>query len=375
MRQKYNEEIQALRGIAIGLVLFSHIGSLFPWETEKWGRWGNGFYVGVDLFLCLSGYVITKSLGREFFASTGIFFWRNVAAFWVRRLYRITPSAWFWLFFPLIFYSLKVGLSGVNLSHLIAALFHVANIQVWQCAFVDRHCGGFTHYWSLSLEEQFYLCLPMLVLLFRRQVHLVLIALVLLQIFIPRPVGSLLFVVKADALMLGVLLALWSETASYQVFNPHLTGSRFRFVAPPLLIACLVGFARYTPVPFFTGMLSIVAAVMVWLCSYSSGYFLGRGWLRNCLVWIGERSFSLYLAAPFAYWLNREVFELLYPGVQFSGRFTLRFLVGAAAWTLAFSEFGYRVIERPFRRRGAAVSAALLRRELEDGKTPTGISP
>jgi len=336
-RKRYNEEFQAVRAIAIGLVLVSHIVSLFPWNSAEWVRLGRGFYVGVDLFLCLSGYVITKGLARELANAQGDSFWRQTAAFWVRRLYRITPSAWLWLAIPMICYSLAArSISGNDLTDIVAAVTHVENIRSWQCAWTSRgNCGSFGHYWSLSLEEQFYLLLPLLFFAFRRRLPVVLVLIVVVQVLVPRPLGVFWGAIKTDALMLGVLLALWSEKESYRIFDPNLKGSKFRFVIPFLLVFCLVGMTRYEVVPIYIGMAAVISAVIVWICSYDKGYFIGDNWLRSMLVWIGERSFAIYLIHPFSFWATRTTMAALYPGVQFDGTYTLRFAAVGLAITMA----------------------------------------
>ncbi|WP_180863109.1 acyltransferase family protein [Cupriavidus pauculus] len=364
---KRNDEIQAVRAIAILIVIVAHSPVLFRWGGQ-WSAIGKGFYVGVDLFLCLSGYVITKSLCGRLLVASGNDFWREVAAFWVRRLYRITPSACVWLAIPLLAYSLASGrVESANISDVLSAVFHVANIRSWQCQWIVRSgCGDFGHYWSLSLEEQFYLVLPFLFLLFRRRIHLVLLAIVLAQVFLPRPLGSVFGPIKTDALMLGVLLALWSEHSTYRIFDPHLASSRLKLVLPPLLVAGLVGFARYEPVPFFLGMVALVSGLIIWLCSYDKGYFIADGPIRRGLAWIGERSFAIYLIHPFAFWITWQVMRAVYPGVEFNGTFTVRFAMVAAVIVLVLSELSYRLIELPFRKRGVARSNAIA--ALRDGR-------
>lgn len=352
-QKRYNDEIQALRAIAICLVLVSHVATLFPWNREGWLAIGKGFYVGVDLFLCVSGYVIAKSLGRKLIDADGDGFWRQTAAFWVRRLYRITPSALAWLLIPMLFYSLVQGYNRDDTVDIVSALVHVANFRSWQCAWVEKeHCGSFGHYWSLSLEEQFYLLLPFVMFFFRRRLYIVLAAAVIVQVFLPRPLGSVFGAIKTDALLLGVLLAMWSGTSSYRIFEPRISPLPVRFVIPVLAVACLVGMTRYEPVPFFIGMAAAVSAVIVWLCSYDSGYFMGDGFLRKALVWIGERSFAIYLIHPFSFWLTKQFFERLYPGVEFGGTYTFRFAVAGIVILLALAEASYRLIEIPFRQRG-----------------------
>jgi peptidoglycan/LPS O-acetylase OafA/YrhL len=90
-RHAINLEIEYLRAIAVLLVVFAHADALFPQS-------GIGQWTGVDLFFCISGYVITRSF-QEYFdeAIAEGRWWAAARAFWVRRIFRLAPSAWLWL--------------------------------------------------------------------------------------------------------------------------------------------------------------------------------------------------------------------------------------------------------------------------------------
>ena len=90
-RHAINLEIEYLRAIAVLLVVFAHADVIFP-------RSGIGQWTGVDLFFCISGYVITRSFERYFDdAIAEGRWWAAARAFWVRRIFRLAPSAWLWL--------------------------------------------------------------------------------------------------------------------------------------------------------------------------------------------------------------------------------------------------------------------------------------
>ena len=86
-----NLEIEYLRAVAVLLVVFVHVGVLFP-------RLGLGQWTGVDLFFCISGFVICRSYDQYFDdrIAEGRW-WLAACAFWVRRIFRLAPSAWLWL--------------------------------------------------------------------------------------------------------------------------------------------------------------------------------------------------------------------------------------------------------------------------------------
>lgn len=354
-----NEEIQALRAIAISLVVVGHLHGLFFWD-KRWLGIGSGLWVGVDLFLCVSGYVIAKNLIPRLAGKSGTAFWREASAFWVRRLYRITPSAWLWLALPLAISPWLVqagnrGISAPNLADAAAALLHVANFHFYDCTQGRGQCGDFALYWSLSLEEQFYLLLPLLVLLLRKWLVPALIAVVLSQVFIQRTVwADWLWFVRSDAIVLGVLIAIFSHTDTWRALDPQLTASRLRFVIPLLLLFGLVASTRYDIVSFSTGLAAIVSAIVVWLCSYQAGYFIRSRWLLGLLGWIGDRSYAIYLIHVPAFWVTRELWARLSPtGTVFDTSFTMPFALTAAALTLTLAELNYRLVEEPLRQRGA----------------------
>lgn len=159
-----NIEIEQLRAVAICLVLVSHVVLLSPFIADtllplfQYASFG----VGVDLFFCISGYVVAKSYCHyfDFHRGSGSF---GVAAraFWLKRCYRLLPSAWLWVAIGVMF-ACYFNRSGVfmsveqNLKSALAVFSFTANIA---------HMYGWLSpnnvYWSLSLEEQFYFLLPL----------------------------------------------------------------------------------------------------------------------------------------------------------------------------------------------------------------------
>jgi peptidoglycan/LPS O-acetylase OafA/YrhL len=107
--------------------------------------------VGVELFFGISGFVIGRSLLAERAASGKI----SLAGFYVRRVFRIMP--------PLLLY-VGVVLLLTQFGILESAARGVVNALVFRCNLIGSACGGYVggHTWSLSVEEQFYLVIPLL---------------------------------------------------------------------------------------------------------------------------------------------------------------------------------------------------------------------
>jgi peptidoglycan/LPS O-acetylase OafA/YrhL len=366
-----NQEIQVLRAIAILTVIVHHLEGLFFWDTTKWARPGHGLWIGVDLFFCISGFVIAKNLLPKLEGKTGAEFWKEVGAFWLRRLYRITPSAWLWLLIPILLSPLMVHthsaqLGSANKADIISAVLHVANMHFFSCTIGASLCGDFAIYWSLSLEEQFYIALPFTVLIFRKNLSVALIFAFLAQAFVHRIqwVGILSFI-RTDAILLGVLVAVFSNTTSYKALDPSLNSSKFRFIIPPVLLYSLFAITRYEIVSFYIGLAALVCGIIVWLCSYNKGYFFKPSFIRDFFVWIGTRSYAIYLIHIPIFWFTHEIWAWIEPeGTVFSDIFVMRFSLTSLVLIVLLAELNYRFIEEPLRKKGKKYAQNMLNRDL-----------
>ncbi|MFM0737759.1 acyltransferase [Paraburkholderia xenovorans] len=378
MPRRYNEEIQVLRAIAILLVMGHHLRALFNWQPEKWQNIGEGLWIGVDLFFVISGYVIAGPLLSRLNDKQGIDFWREAGAFWIKRFYRISPSAWLWLALPLVFGIFAVHtkiyyFTAPSISDVAAAVLHVANLHYYACTVGSGVCGLYTPYWTLSLEEQFYLVLPFVILLFGKHLRLFLVAVVLAQVFLHREAWvGLPYFIRTDAFALGVLLAMFSRSPGYRVLDPHLTSTLFRFLVPPLLLAVSVANTRYQIVPFYTGLAGVIGAIAVWLASYDKGYLIRPSPARKALSWIGTRSYAIYLVHVPAYFFTREIWAAIEPpGTVFNSTYTIRYVITALLLTVTAAELNYCYIEEPFRKKGKLIAEKML----TQGESGVMVSP
>src|SRR4051794_29919817 len=149
-------EIQALRALAVALVIAAHV----------WPDLVPGGYVGVDIFFVVSGFLITSLLVGELVGSGRI----ALTAFWARRARRILPAALVALLVTAIATLLVVPSHRWDafLTEIAASAAYVENWQLAHAA-VDYFAKAdgvspVQHYWSLSVEEQFYVVWPLLLL-------------------------------------------------------------------------------------------------------------------------------------------------------------------------------------------------------------------
>ncbi len=153
----YRPELDGLRCVAVYLVLLFHAGL----------TWAGGGFVGVDLFFVLSGFLVTQVILAEI-DERGTF---SLGRFYSRRVRRLLPAAVLVILVTALVQVLVASLPQRvgQLDDGRAALLYVAN---WQFIAdsrdyfaADSSTSPFLHFWSLSIEEQFYVGFPLLLLL------------------------------------------------------------------------------------------------------------------------------------------------------------------------------------------------------------------
>jgi peptidoglycan/LPS O-acetylase OafA/YrhL len=229
-------------------------------------------------------------------------------------------------------------------------------------AYLHSGYGISTHYWSLSLEEQFYLVLPLTALLCGRYMVPVLLAVLLALMAVPESPGLMFY--RAHALVLGVLLAIASERPGFAVFEPvilrrSLLARSAALGVPLFCMAAVAPFGQHiTGHP--TDVVALLALVPVFIASFDKDYIPPRRVLRRVLLWTGSRSYALYLIHLPVFFGTRELWRDLAPaGTRFGPDWGPIFLVTAGVLLPALAELNFRFIERPLRRHGAHVAGRI----------------
>lgn len=150
----FRAEIQGLRAVAIALVLIFHV----------WPESISGGYVGVDVFFVISGYLITRVLFQEY-ASTGRI---DVARFYERRIRRLMPAATLVLLASaLLLFLLPATQREDGAKSILASALYVQNwwlsAQAVDYLAAESAPGLLNHFWSLAVEEQYYIFWPVMV--------------------------------------------------------------------------------------------------------------------------------------------------------------------------------------------------------------------
>lgn len=339
---RYRADIDGLRAVAVLLVVLDHL------RTRV-----TGGYVGVDVFFVISGYLIGNHIlsqvrARQF----------SLVNFYERRVRRIFPALLVMLALSSVvawFVLLPTELESFARSQL-AALLSVSNFTfLRQAGYFDTASAlnPLLHTWSLAVEEQFYVALPLLALLVHRRhpnrVKHVLWALTAVSfaaatVWVYRAPSTAFFSspLRAWELLLGTLL-------SQGILLPRLTARPLReagAIAGLLLI--LVPAARYTEHTPFPGLAALPVCLGAALIIAAGEQ--GRSTVGSMLAWrpvvfVGAISYSLYLWHwPLIVFWNRASLQ------PDQGVLSPRTKLGLMAASLVMAVLSYYFVETPFRK-------------------------
>ncbi len=368
-------DIECLRGVAVAMVVFYHAhGGLLSWPMKMWDHIDAYYFEtwpGVDLFFAISGFVIARTLLPALAASRNPA--RTMGAFWVRRFWRIIPSAWAWLGFILVASAIydragEFDTFHTNFESAIAGILSVANFRE-AAAFKNFSYGPSSPYWSLSLEEQFYAVLPLLAWLSGRR--LVWVLFVATAVAFALPYDPFVMMIRVHAVLLGVLLAIASRQPAYAAFEPMFLHRRPW--AGLLLLLFVIGLiASMAPIgqhitTYPLDFIAALSAILVFVASYDQDFLFGYRPFRVVLTWLGTRSYALYLVHVPAFCVTRQFWSrYLPPGRVFGPHDFWRLVLTAVALLALGAEANYRLLEVPLRRRGALIAARI--GDVQEGK-------
>lgn len=186
----YRPGLDGLRALAVAMVVVSHLDGGAQGGITGWG--------GVTVFFVLSGFLITRLMTEEH-ARTGRV---NVRSFWRRRIARLIPAAF-----------LVIGVVTIAELDWLRAIAAGSYLTNWIMLYGSISLEPLDHYWSLALEEQFYLLWPLLfvpLFLGRPRTLLVVAAMVAVwRATQPEPMVSMFRTdTRLDALLVGAAMAM-----------------------------------------------------------------------------------------------------------------------------------------------------------------------
>lgn len=302
---RHYPKIDGLRCVAILLVLVQHIA----WDWMKDDSLG---YYGVDLFFVISGFLITSILLETKNASFSKAYYR----FMGRRVLRI---------FPIYYLTLLIlWIAGFEMvrTYLIWLLTYTYNYAIVIYSIQDTPINPF---WSLCVEEQFYVFWPLIVLPLRKYPNLLLATIVLvvttgfIQTFfniIPsiqehNPTGTL---TRMSSIGIGSLGAIYSSRAGseHKILN-------YRWLEAVVIAALLI--SLYYPYTLKTAVLPFLSLFLV-LKAAGPGFsfsFINSFLEHKKVLLIGTISYGLYVYhGPFIHYFSEYIFTPLWKSIDFT---------------------------------------------------------
>lgn len=348
-KRRYITGFDGLRAIAVLGVIGFHL-----WPDRIVGGW-----IGVPLFFIVSGYLITDLLLQEYDRTGHIKVW----SFWIRRLKRLIPALLvmllatsviiFWYFKPLLY----------NLRAIVwTNLFYVYNFWAIKHggSYFDQwnNPSPFTHLWSLSIEGQFYLFWPIIVLILvrlklsRRKISSGLmigafISAILMAFFYSSTNLNRVYYgtdTRLFAILLGTSLAfIWPSNKFKLVVKSAVKKSLdlIGWIALAVMLFAIFTLNGQWAFTYYGGMflITIMMVVLVAVTAHPASTF-SKILHHRILRYLGTRSYSIYL-------YQLPVFVIY---SQFT-RHSAQPLDNAIEiiWVLVLAEISYRYVEKIFK--------------------------
>ena len=342
----FRPDIQALRALAVGLVVLNHL-----WPTRL-----TGGYVGVDVFFVISGFLISSHLVREI-TGTGRL---RLARFYARRIRRLLPAAFTVLVFIVVaaYFLIPYPRWESNAQEVMASALYWEN---WLLAAKSVDYSQLTasasltqHYWSLSVEEQFYLFWPLLLLLlFKIRVRrarfagMVIVGLASLGFSVyftdvSRSQAYFVTPVRVWEFAIGAVIALGGT----RFVLPRVAANLASLAGAAAIVTAALLFDDHTAFPGATALLPAAGTGLV----IAAGTQPRRQWhtvlsASPPVQWLGNVSYSLYLW----HWPLIVLAPFAFPGALVAGALTFPLRLGILAASLVVAYASKRLIEDPVR--------------------------
>jgi len=332
-------EIDGLRAVAVIPVILFHAG---------FGAFSGG-YVGIDIFLVISGYLITTIIITDLKAESF-----SLANFYERRARRILPALFFVMLVSLPFawfYLMPKDIEAFAKS-LVAVSTFTSNFLFWsEAGYFDTaaELKPLLHTWSLAVEEQYYILFPLFLMLFWRfGTRFLLVACAVLGVAslaaahvgaYTLPAGNYyLLPTRGWELLLGVFAAFYLAGRGASGFSPRVNQA-LSLVGAALILVAIFAFDSETPFPSLYALVPTVGALLIILAA-REGTIVWRVLSNRLLVGIGLISYSAYLwHFPLFVFARHRSLDAPEPWV----------MAVLCVVTLPLAYLSWRFIENPFR--------------------------
>jgi peptidoglycan/LPS O-acetylase OafA/YrhL len=324
----YRNDLDALRGVSVLLVVAYHA---FPDAVP-------GGFIGVDIFFVISGFLITKIISEDIQAQKF-----SLMKFYARRIRRLLPPLLLVLATTLIAGWLVLFPDEYRLlgTHLFKSAIFLQNFQLIeeQGYFdVESHYKPLLHLWSLSVEEQYYLAWPLVLLTCYTRFNPIIVIFIVtltsfvLNLYLINETTDVSFYHSAGRvweLALGSLLAIYLVDRKTPFQNKNISYAFFVAGVASIILSLFV-IDGSSPYPGWLGVLPVLGAVFVIIARVKLNHWGG-------LVTIGLFSYPLYL------W-HWALFSFCY--IYLAGKPDVSTLLFATTVSFALSFWTYKYIEQ-----------------------------
>jgi peptidoglycan/LPS O-acetylase OafA/YrhL len=356
----YITSLDGLRAFAVLIVIAYHFSF----------SWARGGFLGVDIFFVISGYLITDKVlsiqknNKDF----------KFKEFWISRIRRLFPAAFVMIITTFIWVILfKPNLLMNIIGDGIASIFYVSNwwFIFHKLSYFDSFGSPspFKNLWSLSLEVQFYIVWPIILIigykLFKKRdkleksvFGLALISAILMGILYKPDMDPSRIYYGTDTRVFELLIGSWlAIICPMKIFIDRGSISKKKSnrqknmlniiatVSLTIFILCVVFVNEYNIFLYRGGLflISLNAAILI-VCVCNSTSYLRHIFSWKPLTWIGERSYGIYLWHYPIIVLSTPVYEIGNPSYL---RVGIQLII-----TLIVANFSYNYIEIPIRKYG-----------------------
>ena len=330
----YRRDIDGLRAIAVLPVIFFHAGfEIF-----------NGGFIGVDIFFIISGYLITSLILKDLESNSF-----SLLKFYERRIRRIVPLLFFVALICIPFAWLWMSPKQfIDFSQSIASLsIFSSNYLFWrESGYFDlsAETKPLLHTWSISIEEQYYLIFPILLIAisnlkkFKPAIFIIFLFIIsfILSEYGWRKYPSANFYLifsRSWELLIGSMCALYIKDKGY------LNNTYLPFLGFLMIMFSIIIFDETTPTPSYYILIPIIGTIFIILNS-NKNLIITKILSSNLFVGVGILSYSLYLwHQPILAFSRIYLFEQV----------SVLTKIIIISLTFIISVFSWKFIERPFR--------------------------
>ncbi|MBP2654154.1 MAG: putative acyltransferase [Firmicutes bacterium] len=342
-----NTNVQILRGWAILLVMFMHIPLILSQPMADYYCTHLLKFIhpatGVDLFFAISGYLMGKTFLQKT-ETTSISILENTLKFYRKRFLRLIPGAYFWalatLLMGLLFHDASIWLDSQSLiNKFFCSLSFIRNFEE---SIKPTHLG---YYWSLSLEAQFYLLLPLAWFSLKRKPFWLLISGLFLLGFFWRPGAANWWLFRYDGLLIGLLLWRITQQESWREFAQLIIPKDKWLILVTVLLSlctiCVLPIAIGNIPTVYSGVVALICGYIMMIAVFQNESIMISSAFSTSLEFIGEMSYSIYLSHIPVWLLVKEIINKLSLNLPLPV-----YLVLALSSSLLAGWLSYKYVER-----------------------------